>query len=86
MTYKSDPFLDYARQNDIELLKGDIIFIRDCAYKLSTTTRRETLKKYVEIWKNEMRKEVVDYKRQNMGRRKANLWLLNACEGLNINR
>lgn len=69
-------FVDFARLKGIHLMNDDIKFIKSCLNKISYSARRRVLEEYSEIWLKGMRETDNVALRDNAGRRKANLFLL----------
>ena len=69
-------FQTFAKINGIHLLKDDIVFIKACLAKMPSKSHKTILSRYAEEWLQGMRETDIVYRRQNLGRRKANLWLL----------
>lgn len=69
-------FIDYAQSKGIILLKDDIEWLRN---RLKYTPKRDLkpiMTRYVEIWTKTMLECQSAAKKQNAGRRMANLWIL----------
>jgi hypothetical protein len=79
--YQPQSFQTFAKLKGIHLLKDDIVFIKKCLQIIPYTQRRKTLEKYADIWLQAMRECDSVILKQNLGRRKSNLWLLEQVNG-----
>ena len=68
-------FHQYATDKGLTLLKDDTIFLKRLVGLIPWNERKVVLSKYVEIWLKEMHSCAIVYKRQNVGRRAANIWI-----------
>ena len=72
---KPSSFQLFAETKGIKLLKDDINFIKRCLNLIPYQDRRKTLEKYAMEWLKGMNSSDIVYRRQNLGRRKANEYL-----------
>jgi hypothetical protein len=70
-------FTDYAAKEGCKLLRDDITFLQRVLRTIPKPQRRAIMLRYIEVWQQACEKEIVEYKKDNAGRRPANLWLLN---------
>lgn len=70
-------FTDYCFENNIKLLHDDLKFLRKMLYGLDERQGQPLLMKYCEEWLLGMEDESIVSLKSNMGRKRANLWLLN---------
>ena len=70
-------FFERCVQEDIKLLADDVKFICQKLTKLQPYRQKLVLERYLEEWICGMDDADNSSQRQNMGRRKANLYLLN---------
>lgn len=70
-------FSEYCCSIGVNLLRDDITFIRQCLQQISYNQRKQALKEYANIWTNSMNECQNDVAAENIGRRAANLYLLN---------
>lgn len=70
-------FVAYAQSKGLELTKDDIKFMRQCLSDVSWSERRGIVEKYVSEWLLGMESANIHHVKQNAGRRRGNLWLLN---------
>jgi hypothetical protein len=75
MPYPSNSFQTYAQLKGIELLRDDVKFIKAALAKVPYNSRRSVLERFSEQWLLGMAKCDIVYRRQNLGRRRANIWL-----------
>ena len=73
---KPQSFQDYAASKGIILLKDDVKFIKECLAKIPNERHIAILVDYAERWLSGMSKCDIVARRQNLGRRIANLYLL----------
>lgn len=70
-------FFEYAKLKGLDLLRDDITFLRSRMSSVPIKEQRTViLRRYVELWCDTMSSCDNAVKRQNEGRRAANLWLL----------
>ncbi|MGL6123275.1 MAG: hypothetical protein ACRC1W_09715 [Shewanella sp.] len=69
-------FTDYAFSKGLQLLKDDIVFIRARMYKVPKNSRNAFMRRYVELWLQGMQEEENALRKQSVGRRAANNFLL----------
>jgi hypothetical protein len=69
-------FTEYAAKEGCKLLRDDITWLQRVLKPIPKTQRRTTMLRYIEVWQEHYEKEIVQYKKDNAGRRAANLWLL----------
>lgn len=69
-------FFSYARQHGLELLSEDINWITKSCEGMSEQRIRALLMPYIRTWKKHMQAEPDEQKKQNTGRMRANLELL----------
>lgn len=70
-------FSEYCCSIGVNLLRDDITFIRQCLQQISYNQRKQVLDEYANIWTNSMNQCQNDVAAENVGRRAANLYLLN---------
>ncbi|KTD73917.1 hypothetical protein [Legionella tucsonensis] len=70
-----DGFFSNAAGLDINLLPDDKRWIKTVCFGISRPTLAGFLSEYIDRWHNAMERETVTYKKQNAGRRSANIWL-----------
>ena len=75
---KPQSFREYCLNRGVELLRDDIKFINTQITGMSQPERRAVLSKYCEVWLSTMESCNNPIKRDNIARRAANLWLLEA--------
>lgn len=68
-------FLKYCESKGLELLPDDISFLKLKTKYMRESKIRPVLSKYVIIWIDEMAKERIEHRKQNVGRFAANSWL-----------
>lgn len=68
-------FKNYTGSINIQLLKDDFKFIERVLGKLPEITQRAALRKYCIEWQEGMEDELVDFRKQNKGRYRANCFL-----------
>lgn len=71
-------FRNHCTSLGINLLKDDITFIKRQLVTIPNQLRRPALEQYCEVWIAAMDSCDNPIKRDNIGRRAANLWLLEA--------
>jgi len=74
-------FQSHCIKNGIELLRDDIIFIKKQLAGIPEHLQKPVLTEYCEIWLKGMKETDIVYRQQNIGRRKANLYLLEQVHG-----
>lgn len=74
-------FHSFAKSQGLNLLKDDTIFLKRLVGLIPWDERKAVLSKYVEIWLNQMKTCDIVYRRQNVGRRAANIWLRELVDG-----
>ena len=74
-------FQQYATDKGLNLLKDDTIFLKRLVGLIPWDERKVVLQKYAEIWLNGMNTCDIVYRRQNMGRRAANIFLREFVDG-----
>ena len=74
---EAQTFVAYAQSKGLDLTKDDIKFMRQCLGEVSWSERRGIVEKYVSEWLLGMESVKIQHMRQNAGRRRGNLWLLN---------
>lgn len=75
-----DNFYRFCEKEGVSLLKGDKDHIFNCINKMHTSRHRDALSAYMKIWVGELEKEENAALSQNLGRRQANLYLLDCAE------
>ncbi len=69
-------FKDYCTKRGIELLRDDLKFIEKKLYLIHSDLHKSIMGDFVEKWCEGMGYTEIDSQKQNLGRNKANLWLL----------
>ncbi len=77
---KPESFQLFAKTKGIKLHRDDIVFIKRCLGCIPYNQRRNTLEKYAEIWLKAMNETDKVIAKQNVGRRKANIFLRELVE------
>ena len=73
-------FKDYCQKKGIHLLRGDLKYIEKELVKIPKELQRSVMSDYTRKWVETMDKENNSLLKQNLARRKANLWLLTRQE------
>jgi hypothetical protein len=68
-------FLPYCKDNGIDLLREDIIFLRIILAKCPTGAHDVILNGYLKKWRLGEAKAINDIQRSSSGRREANTWI-----------
>lgn len=74
-------FYDYAKSAKLELLEDDKKWLGQLCCSMQQDKLRILLNKYMIIWQNEMAKEPIEHKKQNIGRYHANTWIRIEIQG-----
>lgn len=74
--YQMKDFVAYARAKNIEVLADDAEFILDCIKDMPKTNAKGVLRDYLSEWMQGVGVEENPAKKQNAGRRRANLFML----------
>lgn len=69
-------FVEYCKEKGISPLRDDLRFIKRLLLFVPDNQRRAFLSAYVEEWLLGMGESTIDAQKMNLGRRRANLWLL----------
>lgn len=72
-------FAEYCSQQGLQLLRDDHKYIRRMLYRIPKNIHRSVLSDYCLKWQSGMDKCENATKKQNLGRRNANLWLGEVC-------
>lgn len=70
-----DSFFSNASGLNIDLLPDDKRWLKAVCFGINRTTLASFLSEYIDCWHNAIEREPVTYKKQNVGRRAANIWL-----------
>ncbi|HAT9261850.1 TPA: hypothetical protein JBC17_11255 [Legionella pneumophila subsp. pneumophila] len=70
-----DGFFSNAAGLNIDLLPDDKRWLKAVCYGINSPTLASFLNEYIDRWLNAIDREPVTYKKQNAGRRAANIWL-----------
>lgn len=70
-----DSFFSNASELNIDLLPDDKRWLKAVCFGINRTILARFLSEYVDRWHNAIEREPVAYKKQNVGRRAANIWL-----------
>jgi len=76
-------FTDHCKQNNIQIMRDDIAFIRKMVKRLSPELRKRVIRRYLDEWVLGRDGCEIVALSQNSGRRRANLYMLDTIEGLN---
>lgn len=71
-------FTDYAAKEGCKLLRDDIVFLQRVLKPMQKAQKRALMLRYIKVWQIHIENENVEYRKDNAGRRAANLWLLGA--------
>ncbi len=74
-------FHSFAQSQGLNLLKDDTIFLKRLVGLIPWDERKVVMEKYVEIWLKGMQSCDIVYRRQNVGRRSANIFLRELVDG-----
>ena len=66
----------FFRENNIKVLRDDVLFVRKMLNNFSYHNRKRIFAKYCSIWLGAMHECIEENKKENVGRKKANYWLL----------
>jgi len=69
-------FTDFCAKEGVRLLRDDINYIRNKLYHVAKYNRKVVMLEYIARWHQGMSECTEPNKRENAGRRKANLYLL----------
>lgn len=69
-------FIEFAELKGLKMLKDDIRFVRKQLYRIPKPQKRIVMIRYIEEWQKGMVSEIIEHKKQNKGRFRANQWLL----------
>lgn len=70
-----DGFFSNAAGLNIDLLPDDKRWLKAVCYGINNPTLTSLLSEYIDRWHKAIEREPVAYKKQNVGRRAANIWL-----------
>lgn len=68
-------FTEYAKSKGITLNRDDLSFLHERLEQNTTDERTYIAKKFIDIWHNTMTQCNNSVKKQNEGRKAANIWL-----------
>ena len=69
-------FTDFCAKEGVRLLRDDINYIRNKLYHVPKAQKKAVMLRYIALWHEGMAECIEPNKRENAGRRKANLFLL----------
>ncbi len=75
-------FFSSATGLNIELLSGDKQWLKLACFGTHKSKLSSLLSEYIDCWHKAMEKEPIPHKKQNVGRRAANIWLREALINL----
>ena len=75
-------FMQSAERKGLKLMKDDLTFIKKHLPYLPYNLRKSVLRRYLEIWHQTMAECESELLGMNLGRRSANIYLLEQTNGL----
>ena len=68
-------YLKWAKNQGMELLRDDLRFIEKTLNKIPQNLHKTIMRDFVNEWCDGMGRDAMSLLKQNLGRRKANIWL-----------
>jgi hypothetical protein len=67
--------MDYCKTKGIEILPDDMRFIEQMLKDIPDDLHKSIMRDFIEEWCDGMGRDAMSLLKQNLGRRKANIWL-----------
>ncbi len=74
-------FTEFCKDNNLQLLRDDLKFIKFSVLQLDSESRKRVLRGYADLWLQTLKDNESSLQAQNLARRTCNKWLLERCNG-----